>query len=74
MAEDLILSIYPTVVYICAGMTWVDGCEKDPALANRLNCAGETVAPVTSHHRSDTHALLAFGLIPLAVVTQVQLS
>ena len=40
LAEDLIQTVYPTVVCICAGMTWVDGCEKDPALANRMNCAG----------------------------------
>ncbi|KAL1527264.1 hypothetical protein AB1Y20_015939 [Prymnesium parvum] len=43
LAEDLIQMVYPTVVCICAGMTWVDGCERDAALANRLNCVGPAV-------------------------------
>ena len=40
LVEDLITTIYPTVVCICAGFTWVDGCEAKPAHANAMNNAG----------------------------------
>jgi dTDP-4-dehydrorhamnose 3,5-epimerase len=49
--EDLITTIYPTVVCICAGWTFVDGCESDPAKANALNNAGPAaVAAVAKKH------------------------
>lgn len=40
MAEELLATVYPTAVCICAGFTWVDGCEKNPQHANHMNCAG----------------------------------
>jgi dTDP-4-dehydrorhamnose reductase len=47
----LITTIYPTVVCICAGWTFVDGCESDPAKANALNNAGPAaVAAVAKKH------------------------
>ena len=49
--EDLITTIYPTVVCICAGWTFVDGCESDPGKANALNNAGPAaVAAVAKKH------------------------
>jgi len=51
LAEDLITCIYPTVVCICAGFTWVDGCESKPAHANAMNNAGPAVvAAVAAKH------------------------
>lgn len=32
--------VRPTCVCICAGFTWVDGCESKPLHANHMNCAG----------------------------------
>jgi len=43
LATDLLQTIYPTCVCICAGFTWVDGCESKPAHANLMNCAGPAV-------------------------------
>jgi len=43
LAEDLMQSCYPTVVCICAGFTWVDGCENQPAKANQMNNRGPAV-------------------------------
>lgn len=40
LAVDLLQTVYPTCVCICAGFTWVDGCESKPAHANFMNCAG----------------------------------
>jgi len=51
LAEDLITSVFPTVVCICAGFTWVDGCESKPAHANAMNNAGPAVvAAVAKKH------------------------
>jgi len=35
--ESLLVKHTPEVVYITAGMTWVDGCEKDPTTAYCIN-------------------------------------
>jgi len=43
LAEDLMQTIYPTVVCIAAGFTWVDGCESQPAKANAMNNRGPAV-------------------------------
>ena len=32
----------PSAIYCLGGMTWVDGCERDPALARRINATGPT--------------------------------
>ena len=40
LAKELLETVYPTVVCICAGFTWVDGCEAQPLHANHMNCAG----------------------------------
>jgi len=40
LATDLMTTVYPTTVIICAGMTWVDGCEKEAGKANFMNNAG----------------------------------
>ena len=40
LAVDLLQMTYPTCVCICAGFTWVDGCESKPAHANYMNCTG----------------------------------
>jgi dTDP-4-dehydrorhamnose reductase/dTDP-4-dehydrorhamnose 3,5-epimerase len=40
LATDLIEMVYPTAVLICAGFTWVDGCEDDQLKANYMNNAG----------------------------------
>lgn len=40
LAIDLLQTCYPSCVCICAGFTWVDGCESKPAHANQMNCAG----------------------------------
>ena len=40
LASELLETTYPTCVCICAGFTWVDGCEDKPAHANLMNCAG----------------------------------
>eukprot|EP00908_Phaeocystis_cordata_P025673 Transcript_814.p1 GENE.Transcript_814~~Transcript_814.p1 ORF type:complete len:498 (-),score=230.30 Transcript_814:558-2051(-) len=40
LATDLIETVYPTHVLICAGFTWVDGCENDQLKANYMNNAG----------------------------------
>ena len=33
-------TVYPTLVCICSGWTWVDGCEGDAGKANRMNAVG----------------------------------
>ena len=33
----------PEVVFLCAAMTYVDGCEKDPALAEKINVKGTEI-------------------------------
>ena len=43
LAVDLLQTCYPTVVCICAGFTWVDGCESKPNHANQMNNAGPAV-------------------------------
>jgi dTDP-4-dehydrorhamnose reductase len=35
--------VCPSVVCICAGFTWVDGCEQQPQKANKMNCTGPAV-------------------------------
>ena len=40
LADELMETVYPTVVCICAGFTWVDGCESQPLKANQMNNAG----------------------------------
>ena len=40
LATALLESVRPTCVCICAGFTWVDGCESKPLHANHMNCAG----------------------------------
>lgn len=40
LAEQLLSFVRPAVVYICAGFTWVDGCERDVEKAQRLNHRG----------------------------------
>jgi len=63
LAEDLITTVFPTVVIICAGFTWVDGCEKvmpekapqitGPAHANHMNNAGPAVvAAAAKKHKA----------------------
>lgn len=39
-ADALLELCRPDVVYICAGFTWVDGCEQDVKRANALNHVG----------------------------------
>lgn len=51
LADDLMQTVYPTLVCICAGFTWVDGCEKDAPKANAMNNAGPaTVAAAAKAH------------------------
>merc|ERR1719201_2497446 len=38
--KRLLEMCYPDIVCICAGWTWVDGCERDPDRAMLLNCHG----------------------------------
>jgi len=33
----------PEIVFLCAAMTHVDGCEKDPALAEKINAGGAEI-------------------------------
>ena len=40
LAVDLITLCHPQIVCICAGRTWVDGCENDGDLPHRVNCLG----------------------------------
>lgn len=40
IAEDLITMCHPRVVCICAGRTWVDGCENEGDIPNLVNCVG----------------------------------
>jgi len=40
LAVELLQTTFPTVVCICAGFTWVDGCENKPSHANFMNAAG----------------------------------
>ena len=40
LATELLQTVHPTLVCICAGFTWVDGCESKPLHANHMNCAG----------------------------------
>ena len=40
VAEDLITMCRPRVVCICAGRTWVDGCEVEGDLPKLVNCDG----------------------------------
>lgn len=40
VADELVSIVRPSVVYICAGWTWVDGCERDPEKSERLNHLG----------------------------------
>ena len=41
LAEALLQSVYPETVIICAGFTWVDGCENDVERAKAMNCDGQ---------------------------------
>ena len=34
----------PETVFLCAAMTYVDGCEKNPALAEKVNAGGAEIA------------------------------
>jgi dTDP-4-dehydrorhamnose reductase len=43
LADELMRTVYPTLVLICAGFTWVDGCEAKPAKANQMNNRGPAV-------------------------------
>jgi len=43
LAIDLVQTVYPEVVCICAGFTWVDGCEREPQKANAMNNRGPAV-------------------------------
>ncbi|MCX5786804.1 MAG: NAD(P)-dependent oxidoreductase [Elusimicrobia bacterium] len=36
-------TVRPEVVYLCAAMTYVDGCEKDPSLAEKINVRGTEI-------------------------------
>mmetsp|Transcript_53545 Transcript_53545/g.88906 ORF Transcript_53545/g.88906 Transcript_53545/m.88906 type:complete len:497 (+) Transcript_53545:23-1513(+) len=51
LADDLITTVYPTLVCICAGFTWVDGCERDAPKANAMNNSG----PVTLAKAAKAH-------------------
>ena len=48
LADELMETVYPTVVCICAGFTWVDGCESQPLKANQMNNAGPAVVAAAS--------------------------
>jgi dTDP-4-dehydrorhamnose reductase len=39
-AEELVARAAPGAVVVAAGMTWVDGCERQPALADAVNRDG----------------------------------
>ncbi|HNW44953.1 MAG TPA: SDR family oxidoreductase [Elusimicrobiales bacterium] len=38
--KDVFAAARPGVVFLCSAMTYVDGCERDPELARRVNAAG----------------------------------
>ena len=40
LAEDLMTMCKPEVVCICAGRTWVDGCENEGNIPQLVNCDG----------------------------------
>ncbi len=40
VAEQLITMCHPEIVYICAGRTWVDGCEREGRVPHLVNCEG----------------------------------
>lgn len=40
LAEDLMTMCKPEIVCICAGRTWVDGCENEGDLPQLVNCDG----------------------------------
>lgn len=40
LARDLLMSCRPEVVCICAGRTWVDGCENEGNIPHLVNTAG----------------------------------
>mmetsp|Transcript_9296 Transcript_9296/g.42329 ORF Transcript_9296/g.42329 Transcript_9296/m.42329 type:complete len:318 (+) Transcript_9296:96-1049(+) len=40
LAFDLMSRCRPEIVCICAGRTWVDGCENEGDLPYRVNCVG----------------------------------
>ena len=43
LATELMQTVNPTLVCICAGFTWADGCEREPQKAHLLNCRGPAV-------------------------------
>jgi dTDP-4-dehydrorhamnose reductase len=40
LTRDLLMSCRPEVVCICAGRTWVDGCENEGNIPHLVNAAG----------------------------------
>ena len=40
LAEDLMTMCKPEIVCICAGRTWVDGCENEGEIPQLVNCDG----------------------------------
>ena len=40
LADELMMMVRPTLVCVCAGFTWVDGCENDKERADRMNASG----------------------------------
>lgn len=39
-SRDTVAKLRPDLVFLCSAMTYVDGCEKDPMLARRINAMG----------------------------------
>jgi len=51
-AADLLDAHELDAIYCVGGMTWVDGCEKDPELAHRTNARGPGVLAAYARQRA----------------------
>ncbi len=48
--KEVFAQARPDIVFLCSAMTYVDGCERDPELARRVNALGP--AAVAAHCRA----------------------